>query len=95
LSLDEAQAALDALAAHKSAITVREAVELQKLKKALQAKRRAVVVGPSMQHQYNGISIQVTWCGTDCQIVKSCAVPDTGKIIHGPISMVPSCSHNS
>jgi hypothetical protein len=33
LKPDEAQAALDALAAHKGAITVREAVELQKLKK--------------------------------------------------------------
>jgi hypothetical protein len=35
---DEAQAALDALAAHKSALTIREAVELRKLKRALQAK---------------------------------------------------------
>jgi hypothetical protein len=40
LTLDEAQAALDALAAHKSPLTVREAVELQKLKKALEAKVR-------------------------------------------------------
>jgi hypothetical protein len=38
LTPGEAQVALDALAAHKGAITVREAVELQKLKKALQAK---------------------------------------------------------
>ena len=34
----EAQAALDALAADKAPITAREAVELLKLKKALQAK---------------------------------------------------------
>jgi hypothetical protein len=38
LKPDEAQAALNALAAHQGAITVREAVGLQKLKKALQAK---------------------------------------------------------
>jgi hypothetical protein len=38
LTLDEARAALDALAAHKSPLTVREAVELRKLKLALQAK---------------------------------------------------------
>jgi hypothetical protein len=38
LKPDEAQAALDALAAHKGPLTVREAVEVQKLKLALQAK---------------------------------------------------------
>jgi hypothetical protein len=38
LKPDEAQAALDALAAHRGTITVREAVELQKLRRALQAK---------------------------------------------------------
>jgi hypothetical protein len=34
----EAQAAIDALAAHKAPLTVREAVEFRKLKLALQAK---------------------------------------------------------
>jgi hypothetical protein len=34
----EAQAALNALAAHKAPITAREAVKLAKLKRALQAK---------------------------------------------------------
>jgi|RhiMetStandDraft_8_1073273.scaffolds.fasta_scaffold01281_5 hypothetical protein len=38
LKPDEAQAALDALAAHKAPLTVREAVELRKLKLALQEK---------------------------------------------------------
>jgi hypothetical protein len=38
LKPNEAQAALDALAAHKGPLTVREAVELRKLKMALQAK---------------------------------------------------------
>jgi hypothetical protein len=40
LTPDEAQAALDALAAHKSPLTVREAVEVRKLKLALQAKAK-------------------------------------------------------
>ena len=38
LTCDEAQAALDALNANKGAITAREAVELLKLKRALEAK---------------------------------------------------------
>jgi hypothetical protein len=38
LKPDDAQAALDALTAHKGPLTVREAVELQKIKKKLQAK---------------------------------------------------------
>ena len=38
LAPNEAQAALDALVEHKGPYTVNEAVELQKLKKALQAK---------------------------------------------------------
>jgi hypothetical protein len=38
LTPDEAQAALDVLNANKAPITAREAVELLKLKKALQAK---------------------------------------------------------
>ena len=38
LTPDEAQAALDALHTNKAPITAREAVELLKLKKALQAK---------------------------------------------------------
>jgi hypothetical protein len=42
LSPDEAQAAIDALNAHKDLLTVREAVELQKLKKALQARAHEV-----------------------------------------------------
>jgi hypothetical protein len=38
LSPDEAQAAIDALNVHKGLLTVREAVEIRKLKLALQAK---------------------------------------------------------
>jgi|GEM_PF-1031371 hypothetical protein len=38
LEPDQAQAALDALAGHKAPLTVREAVEVRKLKLALQAK---------------------------------------------------------
>jgi hypothetical protein len=38
LTPDEAQAALDVLKANKGAITAREAVELLKLKRALEAK---------------------------------------------------------
>jgi hypothetical protein len=38
LEQDQAQAALDALAGHKAPLTVREAVELRKLKLALQVK---------------------------------------------------------
>jgi len=38
LTLDEARAALDALAAHKAPLTVREALDLRKLRLALQAK---------------------------------------------------------
>ena len=38
LTPDEAQAALDALNANKGAITAREAIELLKLKRALEAK---------------------------------------------------------
>ena len=38
LAPNEAQAAIDALDAHKGPYTVREAVELQRLKRALQAK---------------------------------------------------------
>ena len=38
LTPDEAQTALDALTTHKGPLTVREAVELQKMKKKLQAK---------------------------------------------------------
>jgi hypothetical protein len=38
LTPDEAQAALDALKANNAAITAREAVELLKLKRALEAK---------------------------------------------------------
>ena len=38
LKPDEAQAALEALNANKAPVTAREAVELLKLKKALQAK---------------------------------------------------------
>jgi hypothetical protein len=45
LSPDEAQAALDALKAHKSPLTVREAVELRKLKLALQARLRQAAAG--------------------------------------------------
>jgi hypothetical protein len=41
LTPDEAGAALEALRAHKEPITVREAVELRKLKLALQAKIEA------------------------------------------------------
>jgi hypothetical protein len=41
LSPDEAQAAPDALAAHKAPLTVRETVELRKLKLALKAKIEA------------------------------------------------------
>jgi hypothetical protein len=40
LTPDEARAALDALAAHKSPLTVREAVEVRKRKLALQAKAK-------------------------------------------------------
>ena len=40
LTPDEAQAALDVLAAHKGPLTVREAVEVRKLKLALQAKAK-------------------------------------------------------
>jgi hypothetical protein len=38
LTLDEAQAALDALNAHQAPVTTREAVELLNLRRALQAK---------------------------------------------------------
>ena len=38
LAPNEARAALEALAAHKAPLTVREAVDLRKLKLALQAK---------------------------------------------------------
>jgi hypothetical protein len=40
LTPDEAQSALDVLAAHKGRLTVREAVEVRKLKLALQAKAK-------------------------------------------------------
>ena len=40
LTPDEARAALDALTAHKSPLTVREAVEVRTLKLALQAKAK-------------------------------------------------------
>jgi hypothetical protein len=38
LTLDEAQAALDALNAHQAPVTAREATELLRLRRALQAK---------------------------------------------------------
>ena len=38
LKPDEAQAALDALKAHKAPVTAREAVEIIRLRRALQAK---------------------------------------------------------
>jgi hypothetical protein len=41
LTLDEAQAALDAVNANKAPITAREAAELLKLKRALEAKAEA------------------------------------------------------
>jgi hypothetical protein len=46
LSPDEAQAAIDALNAHKGLLTVREAVEVRKLKLALASEgRRTVAMG--------------------------------------------------
>jgi hypothetical protein len=29
--------------------------------------------------------LSVLWCGTDCEIVKVCALTDTHEIIRGPI----------
>jgi hypothetical protein len=52
LKPDEAQAALDSLDANKRPFTVREAVELQKLRRALQAKAqlKAAPTGSSVRH---------------------------------------------
>ena len=41
LTLDEAQAALDALDAHNTSVTARQAVELLRLRRALQKVARA------------------------------------------------------
>jgi hypothetical protein len=47
LAPDEAKAALDSLDAHEGPYTVREVLELQRLKRALQAKMNAQDLSPS------------------------------------------------